>query len=226
MKDINYWRKKIINSDIRVIAINGSPKKDGNTATAIEVMAEILREDGIETETLQVGGERVSGCVACEKCWQSDNNFCAIEDDVVNDFSAKMRKADGIILGAPTYYGGIPGDMKSFLDRVFFSSSVYFKYKVGTAVAVVRRAGGLDALKGLMNFFNLAQTVTPPSQYWMLAYGRDKKEILQDAEGMQTIRKNARSMAWLLKMIAETKGKIPTPDEIKYEKRIFTNFIR
>jgi multimeric flavodoxin WrbA len=116
--------------------------------------------------------------------------------------------------------------MKSFLDRVFFSSSRYFKYKAGTAVAVVRRTGGIDALHSLMNFFNLAETVTPPSQYWMVAHGQDKKEVNGDAEGMQTIRKNARAMAWLMKMIADTKGRIPTPDDIKREKRVFTNFIR
>ena len=209
---------------LRVAAINGSPNRDGNTATAIEAMAEVLREDGIETEILQVGGERIRGCAACGHCRKSGGS-CMFTDDVVNDFSLKMRSADGIILGAPTYYAGIPGDMKSFLDRVFFSGSVHFKYKVGTAVAVVRRTGGIDALQGLINFFDLAETVTPPSQYWMVVYGRDKKEVLQDAEGMQTIRKNARAMAWLMKMIAETKGKIPTPDEVKKEKRIFTNFI-
>ena len=211
---------------LRVTAINGSPKRDGNTASAIEAMAEVLREDGVETEILQVGGEPIRGCSGCGNCRTSEGNSCIFTSDVVNDFSLKMRNADGIILGAPTYYAGIPGDMKSFLDRVFFSSSRYFKYKVGTAVAVVRRTGGIDALQGLMNFFDLAETVTPPSQYWMVAYGRDKKEILRDPEGMQTIRKNARAMAWLMKMIAETRGKIPTPEEVKNEKRVFTNFIR
>ena len=215
-----------MSSSLKVIAINGSPKRDGNTAEAIRAMAEVLREDGIETETLQVGGEPIRGCAACGHCRKSERNLCAFTDDAVNDFSLKMRSAEGIILGAPTYYAGIPGDMKSFLDRVFYSSSVYFKYKVGTAVVAVRRAGGIDALQGLMNFFDLGQTVTPPSQYWMIVFGREKKEILQDAEGMQTIRKNARAMAWLMKMIAETRGKIPTPDEIKKEDRIFTNFIR
>ena len=215
-----------MNNTMRVTAINGSPNKDGNTATAIEAMAEVLRGDGIGTEILQVGGERIRGCVGCGHCRISEGNSCVFTDDVVNEFSLKMRSADGIILGAPTYYGGIPGDMKSFLDRVFFSSSKYFKYKVGTAVAVVRRTGGIDALRGLMNFFDLAETVTPPSQYWMVVYGREKKEVLQDPEGMQTIRKNARAMAWLMKMIAETKGRIPTPDEVQKEKRAITNFIR
>ncbi|MDR3077130.1 MAG: flavodoxin family protein, partial [Synergistaceae bacterium] len=120
---------------MKVIAINGSPNKDGNTATALEAMAEVLKEEGIETEILQVGGERIHGCVGCGHCMSEADHRCVFGDDVVNDFSMKMREADGIILGAPTYYAGIPGDMKSFLDRVFFSSSRYFKYKAGTAVA-------------------------------------------------------------------------------------------
>jgi multimeric flavodoxin WrbA len=211
---------------MKVIAINGSPRKDGNTASALETMAETLKEDGIETTVLQVGGNPIHGCIGCGHCGSSENHRCVFKDDVVNDFSEQMRNADGIILGAPTYYAGIPGDMKSFLDRAFYSSSRYFKYKVGTVVTVVRRTGGLDVVHALMNFFNLAETVTPPSQYWMVAYGQDKREILRDDEGMQTIRKNARAMAWLLKMIAETKGKIPTPDEVKREKKLFTNFIR
>jgi len=211
---------------MKVIAVNGSPNKDGNTATALETMAGVLKEDGIDTEILQVGGQLIHDCVGCGHCKSSENNRCVFTDDVVNDYSEKMRCADGIILGAPTYYAGIPGDMKSFLDRVFFSSSKYFKYKVGTVVAVVRRTGGIDAMHALMNFFNLAETVTPPSQYWMVAYGRDKGEVTRDEEGMQTIRKNARAMAWILKMIAATKGRIPTPDEVKSEKKVSMNFIR
>ena len=215
-----------MNNTLRVTAINGSPDSEGNTMTALAIMAEVLREEGIETEILQVGGENIRDCTGCLYCGGSEDNFCVITDDIVNDFSLKIRSADGIILGAPTYYAGIPGNMKSFLDRVFFSSSGYFRYKVATAVAVVRRTGGIDALHGLMNYLSLAETVTPPSQYWMVVHGHDRKEILHDAEGMQTIRKNARAMAWLMKMIAETKGTILTPDEIKKEKRVFTNFIR
>ncbi|MDR3280235.1 MAG: flavodoxin family protein [Synergistaceae bacterium] len=211
---------------MKVIAVNGSPNKDGNTAKALGAMAEILEAEGVDAEIVNVGGELIRGCVACGKCASSEKNLCVLGDDIVNDTCLKMREADGIILGAPTYYAGIPGPMKACLDRVFFSSSRYFKYKVGTAVAVVRRTGGLDVVHQLMNFFNLAQTVTPPSQYWTVAYGMDAGEVLSDAEGMQTLRKNARSMAWLIKMIAATKGSIPTPDETVREKRVFTNFIR
>jgi len=134
-----------------------------------------------------------------------------------------MREADGFILGSPTYYAGIAGTMKAFLDRVFFTSSDYFKYKVATSISVVRRAGGVDVVHQLNNYLNLAQTVMPPSQYWTVAYGMDKGEIIQDEEGIQTIRKNARSMAWLLKIIDAGKENIPVPAE---EDHVMTNFIR
>jgi multimeric flavodoxin WrbA len=208
---------------MKVVAVNGSPHKDGNTAAVLAAMLEILREDGIETELIQAGGQNVKGCIGCFYCQTSEGGVCIFKDDIVDTASRKMREADGIVLGAPTYYAGIPGGMKSFLDRVFFSSSRFFKYKVGTAAVVVRRAGGVDVLHQLMNFFNLSETITPPSQYWTVAYGMEKGEVLRDSEGMQSLRKNARAMAWLLKMIDATKNSIPRPSE---EKRVFMNFIR
>jgi multimeric flavodoxin WrbA len=208
---------------MKVIAVNGSPHNNGNTSKALVTMAEILREDGIETELLHIGTEKIKGCIGCFYCQTSDNNLCVFRDDIVDEASRKMREADGLILGSPTYYSGIPGGMKSFLDRVFFSGSRYFKYKAGTAVAIARRAGGVDVIHQLMNFFNLSETITPPSQYWVVGYGMDKGEVLKDFEGMQTIRKNARALAWLLKIINATKESIPRP---RGEKRVFTNFIR
>lgn len=208
---------------MKAILINGSPHKEGNTATALEAMATILRGENVETETVHVGAQKLHGCIGCGYCFESENNLCVFKDDIHNETVLKMREADGIVLGAPTYYAGIPGTMKSFLDRAFFTSSGYFAYKVGTGVAVVRRAGGVDVVHQLMNFFNLAETITPPSQYWTVAYGMEKGEILKDEEGMQTIRKNARAMAWLMNVIQASKGKIPLPQE---EERAMTNFIR
>ncbi|MDR1966598.1 MAG: flavodoxin family protein [Synergistaceae bacterium] len=213
---------------MKVVAINGSPHADGNTAAALGIMAEELAAEGIETEILQVGGQMIRGCVDCGHCSSSEANACVFKDDVVNEFTAKMRSADGIILGAPTYFAGIPGETKAFLDRAFYSSrrSERFKHKVGTALTVARRAGGNDALHQLMDFLDLSETVTPPAQYWTVVYGREKKEVLKDEEGIQTLRKNARAMAWLIKMIDATKGKIPTPGEGRTEKKLRTNFIR
>jgi multimeric flavodoxin WrbA len=208
---------------MKVIAINGSPKKDGNTYIALKLMADELTKEGIEVEIIHVGGQSIHGCIACGYCKKSENNQCVFKDDILNETVLKMRQADGFILGSPTYYAGIAGTMKSFLDRTFYSSSAYFKYKVGTSVTAVRRAGGVDVVHQLNNYLNLAETVIPPSQYWMVAYGHSKGEIMQDAEGIQTIQKNARAMAWLLKVIDAGKGKIPTPPDVT---RVMTNFVR
>lgn len=208
---------------MKVIAINGSPRKNGNTATALKAMTDELEKLGIGTETIQIGAQDIHGCIACGHCASSEGNRCVFEDDCVNEVAQKMREADGFILGCPTYYAGIPGTMKSFLDRVFFSSSRYFRCKVATSAAVVRRAGGVDVVHQLNNYLNLAEVVIPPSQYWTIAYGREKGEVTGDGEGMQTLRKNARSMAWLLKLIELGRNTVPLPEN---ETRIITNFIR
>ncbi|WP_055668205.1 flavodoxin family protein [Desnuesiella massiliensis] len=208
---------------MKVIAINGSPRKNGNTSQALKVMTDELEQQGIEIEIIQIGQLNIHGCIGCEYCFTSEENHCVFKDDIVNEVAKKMREADGFILASPTYYAGIAGTMKSFLDRVFYTSSDYFKYKVATSISVVRRAGGVDVVHQLNNYLNLAQTVMPPSQYWTVAYGLEKGEVHQDEEGIQTLRKNARSMAWLLKTIDAGKEKIPVPVE---EDHVMTNFIR
>ncbi|CUX47480.1 2-amino-4-deoxychorismate dehydrogenase [Clostridium sp. C105KSO15] len=208
---------------MKVIAINGSPRKDGNTNQALKIMAHELEQQGIEVEIIHIGHLNIHGCIHCGYCWTSEGNHCVFKDDIVNETARKLREADGFILGSPTYYAGIAGTMKAFLDRVFFTSSGYFKYKVATSISVVRRAGGVDVVHQLNNYLNLAQTVIPPSQYWTVAYGMDKGEMIQDEEGIQTIRKNARSMARLLKIIDAGKENIPVPVE---EDHVMTNFIR
>lgn len=205
---------------MKVIAINGSPRQDGNTMLALTIMMRELEQNGIQTELIQVGGRLLHGCMDCNYCTTSKENLCAFKDDIVNETVEKMRASDGFIIGAPTYYGGIPGTMKSFLDRVFYTSSSYFAHKVATAVTVARRTGGLNALQGLQNYLALAHTATPPSQYWTVAYGNEKGEVLQDAEGMQTLRDHAREMIFLLHAMAKG-GEAPQREE-----RIFTNFIR
>lgn len=208
---------------MKVVAINGSPRAKGNTGIALEIMAKELREQGIDVEIIQVGQLAIHGCISCGYCATSPDHRCVFQDDIVNETAAKMRQADGLILASPTYYAGIAGTMKSFLDRVFYSSSDYFKFKVATSISVVRRAGGVDVVHQLNNYLNLAETILPPSQYWTSAYGREKGEVLQDGEGVQTLRKNARAMAWLLKAVALAKEAIPLPAE---EDRVMTNFIR
>ena len=137
---------------MKVIALNGSPRKEGNTAYAIKLMAEELRKDGIETEIIEIGHLAIHGCTGCGYCTNSEKNECVFKDDPVNETAAKIRGADGLILASPTYYAGIAGTMKSFLDRLFYSSSRHFKYKVATAVTAVRRTGGIDTLHQLNNY--------------------------------------------------------------------------
>ncbi|GAA0122836.1 flavodoxin family protein [uncultured Clostridium sp.] len=208
---------------MKVIAINGSPRKNGNTSQALEVMADELEQQGIEVEIIQIGQLNIHGCIGCGYCRTSEENHCVFKNDIVNEVAKKMREAEGFILASPTYYAGIAGTMKAFLDRVFYTSSNYFKYKVATSISVVRRAGGVDVVHQLNNYLNLAQTVISPSQYWTIAYGLEKGEVHQDKEGIQTLCKNAKSMAWLLKIIDAEKEKIPVPVE---EDRVMTNFIR
>jgi multimeric flavodoxin WrbA len=208
---------------MKVVAINGSPKKDGNTNTILELMADELIKEGIEVEIIHVGNQLIHGCIGCNYCADSENNMCVFKEDITNEVALKMREADGFLLGSPTYYAGIAGTMKSLLDRVFYTSSEHFKYKVGLSIAPVRRSGGVDVIHQLNNYYQLAEVIIPPSQYWAAIYGADKGEVLQDGEGMQTALKNARAMAWLLKVIDASKGSIPLPSD---EERIWTNFIR
>jgi Multimeric flavodoxin WrbA len=158
------------------------------------------------------------GCSGCGYFNKSQGNQCVFKDDAVNETAARMREADGIILASPTYFGGIAGTTKAFLDRVFFSSRAYFRYKVATAVSVVRRAGGVDVYRQLQNYLELSETIMPPSQYWMTVFGLSEGEVLQDKEGIQTVRKNARAMAWQLKVIDAGKQAVPAPQaEEKYK---------
>lgn len=207
---------------MKVIAINGSPRQGGNTETVLAEMARELKAAGIETELIQVGDKPIRGCISCGHCW-TEGNQCVFEDDCVNEVSRKIDAADGLILGAPTYYSAIPGTMKCFLDRLFFPSGDILKFKVATVAAVTRRAGAVHAANQMKNFLDLAKAITPPSQYWEVVYGQQPGEALQDGEGLQTVRLNARAMAWLMRVVDDGKKKYPLP---KDEERVITNFIR
>lgn len=207
---------------MKVIAINGSPHKGGNTETVLVKMAEELAAEGIETEIIQIGDKVIRGCISCSYC-SAEGNACVFDNDCVNEISRKIEQADGLILGTPTYYAAIAGTMKSFMDRLFFSSNGFLKFKAATAVAVARRAGAVQAVNQMKNFLDLAGAITPPSQYWEVVYGQNPGEVLLDDEGLQTARLNARAMGWLMKAVADGKKNYPLP---KDEKREMTNFIR
>ena len=208
---------------MKVVAINGSPRENGNTFFALSKMAEELKKEKIETEIIQVGSQKIRGCMACGNCFNTDNHHCSITDDMFNKTVNIIREADGIILGSPTYYSGMAGTMKSFLDRLFYTSSWCFKYKVGASVSIARRAGTVDVMHQLNNYFNLAEMIIAPSQYWTVAFGAAKGEVAKDEEGLQTLQKHAAAMAWLLKILDATKSTVPFPAP---QERKWTNFIR
>ena len=209
---------------MKVIAINGSPRENGNTFFVLSKMAEELKKEKIDTEIIQIGSQKIRGCMGCGHCFQSENNHCSITDDMLNNTVDMVRKADGLILGSPTYYAGIAGTMKSFCDRLFYTSfRKYFKYKVGSSVSIARRAGAVDVIHQLNNYFNLAEMIIAPSQYWSIVFGAAQAEVAKDEEGIQTLQRNAQAMVWLLKIIDATRNTIPAP---VHEGRARTNFIR
>ncbi|MCL1814061.1 MAG: flavodoxin family protein [Treponema sp.] len=204
---------------MKVIAFNGSPRKDGVSARGVSVMAAELEKEGIETEIIQVGNLKIQGCLACRKC--AELKRCCISDDPVNESFEKMQKADGIILASPVYYGGIAGTFKSFLDRLFFPG-VKMKYKAGTTVVSLRRTGGISVFQQLNNYFNLAQMIITPGIYWNVIHGNTQEEVLQDEEGLCIMETQGKNMAWLIKCLEAGKKEVPMP-ELPPRKR--TNFI-
>jgi len=206
---------------MKVIAINGSPHSDGVVAKGISIMIEQLAKENIEAEIIHAGNKNIQGCIACRKCIGTQQ--CAIPCGVVQETSEKMRAADGLILGSPTYFGGIAGTLKSLLDRLFFCYPD-MRYKVGAAVVSLRRAGGVGVFQQLNNYFNLSQMIITPGMYWDVIYGTNAQEVLQDGEGLQLMEVQGRNMAWLIKAVAAGKKEspIPTPPP----QRIRTNFIR
>lgn len=210
---------------MKVIAINGSPNKTGNTFHAIQLVADELKKEGIETEIIHIGNKIIRGCLACGACARNQNEECIIDDEV-NEVLQKLKKADGIILGSPVHYSAIAGTMKSFLDRTFYVAGVngsLFRHKVGASVVAVRRSGGLPTFNQLNNYLNYAETVMPTSNYWNVIHGRAPGEVLLDEEGVQIMRVLAKNMAWVMKLVENGKDKIKEPER---ENKTFMNFIR
>lgn len=210
---------------MNVIAINGSPREEGNTAIALEWMAEELRQEGIGVEVVQIGNRNIRGCMGCDVCFSSGDNFCVLKDDGVNGLVRQMRQADGFIIGSPTYFGGMAGTLKCFLDRAFYNACRIGAYrnKVGAAVTSIRRAGGVATYNQIITYYHLAEMIVPPSQAWVMGYGRSRGEIRGDEEGSQIIRRHANAMAWVLKMKEATKDSVALP---RAESARSMNFIR
>ncbi|WP_319506760.1 flavodoxin family protein [uncultured Methanolobus sp.] len=189
---------------MKVIAINGSPRKEGNTAALLKQLTTKLEAEGIETETINIGGKKVRGCTACMKCFENKNGLCVFDDDIINECITKMKAADGIVIGSPTYFADVNTETKALIDRAGFVSIAnggFFSRKAGAAVVAVRRAGAVHAYDSINHLFGITNMVTVGSSYWNLGVGLNPGDVNEDAEGMQTMSNLASNMAWLLKKI-------------------------
>ena len=211
---------------MKVIAINGSPDKKGNTFHALNMAGKELIAGGIEFEILHIGNKLIHGCTACGKCAVNKDEKCIIKTDDLNQWIQQIKKADGILLGSPVYYSGIPGTMKSFLDRLFFVSGAnggLLRQKVAAAVVAVRRTGGSATLDSLNHYLTYSEMIIATSNYWNVIHGASAGEVDRDEEGKQIMSVLGKNIIWLLKMKEATSGTIKPP---KKAKKVSTNFIR
>jgi multimeric flavodoxin WrbA len=191
-------------SGTKVVAFNGSARKDGNTAILLRTVLKELEAEGIETELIQLSGAKIHGCLSCRECSKRKDRRCGQSGDMGNAFIEKMEQADGILLGSPTYVADISPEIKALMDRACLVSKAnggIFRRKVGAAVVAVRRAGAIHAFDALNHFFFISEMIVPGSSYWNIGIGREIGEVEQDAEGMQTMKTLGQNMAWLLKKI-------------------------
>jgi len=189
---------------MKVVAFNGSARKDGNTAILVNTVFEELKKEGIKTELVQLSGKKIRGCIACEKCFINQDKRCALKGDILNDCIEKMLEADGIILASPTYFTDVSAEMKALIDRAGFVAKAnqdMFRRKVGASVAAVRRAGAIHAFDTMNHFFFISQMVVPGSSYWNIGIGLAPGDVNTDDEGTMTMRTLGINMAWLLKKI-------------------------
>ena len=191
---------------MKVTAFNGSPRRNGNTSLLISHVFEGLEKEGIATELVQVGGEKIHGCVACYQCFNRKDRRCAVNDDIINDCVEKMLESDGIIIGSPTYFAALTPETKALMDRcgmVSRANGDMFRRKAGAAVVSVRRAGAIHVFDAINHFFTIGQMIIPGSSYWNIGIGRNIGDVEQDEEGVRTMQALGENMAWLLKRIAE-----------------------
>ena len=205
---------------MKVLLINGSPKTNGNTAFALEQMAEVFAAEGIETEIIQVGSKDIRGCIGCGSCYK--NGKCVF-DDLVNSVAEKFKEADGMVVGSPVYYASPNGTLISFLDRLFYSASYDLRMKVGASVVVARRGGCTAAMDVLNKYFTISQMPVASSSYWNLIHGAKPGEAARDPEGIRTMRNLAKNMTFLMNAIDAEKEVSGLPEP---EPKAFTNFIR
>lgn len=212
---------------MRALAINGSPRAAGNTRFALDLVCAQLSASGIETEVVQVGHLPLHGCTGCSLCARNRDECCGLPDDGLNALVAKMKEADGILLGSPVYFAGIAGAMKCFLDRAFYvagSNGGLFRHKVGAAVVALRRSGAVAAFDQLNHYLHYAEMLVPSANYWNALHGAKPGESAEDKEGVQVMEVLGRNLAWLLGLVGKGREAAILPPAA--EPKVRTNFIR
>ncbi len=185
---------------MKALAINGSPRKGGNTEILLRKVLEPLAEAGWDTELIQLGGQKIRGCSACERCFEIRNNRCAVDNDAFNDCMGKMIPAQAIIVGSPTYFTDVTAETKALLDRagfVGFANGGLFRGKIGAAVVAVRRGGGTHVFDTINHMFLMSGAIVPGSTYWNLGFGLEKGDVANDEEGLRNMNDLGRIIAWL-----------------------------
>jgi multimeric flavodoxin WrbA len=193
---------------MRVVGINGSARKCGNTALLLRHVFTELEKEGIETRLVELSGKRIHGCTACFKCFANKDRRCAVKGDAVNECIAEIDGADGILLGSPTYFTDVTAEMKALIDRagmVGRANGNMYRRKVGAAVVAVRRAGAIHAFDTMNHFFFIGEMIVPGSSYWNIGIGREIGEVEKDEEGVATMHTLGRNVAWLMKRLAAAK---------------------
>lgn len=208
---------------MKVLMVNGSPKPNGCTATALQEIAKVLKEEGIDSEIVCLGGGPLRDCIGCLGCMKL-NGQCVFNDDCINEILEKAKTCDGFIFGTPVYYAHPSGRVLSALDRMFYAGKKYFMHKPGAAIASARRAGTTASIDAMNKYFTIAEMPVVSSSYWNMVHGNKPEEVLQDAEGLQVMRNLGRNMAWLLKCIEAGKNTGISIPVNEYNNK--TNFIR
>lgn len=191
---------------MKVVAVNGSARKGGNTSLLIQAVFGPLRKAGVECELIELAGKDIRGCTACMKCREMKDGQCHGRKDFGNEVIDRLRDADGVLLGSPTYFADVSSEMKAVIDRVGYTSMSnggFFVRKPGAAVVAVRRAGAIHAFDSINHFFLINQMLVVGSSYWNVGIGREKGEVEGDAEGLRTMTRLGENMAWLLEKLAE-----------------------
>lgn len=189
---------------MKVVAFNGSPRRDGNTNLMLRRALEPIAAAGIETELVQLGGEPLAGCIACGGCFRNQDQRCVVTTDRLNEHLAKMIAADGIVLGSPTYFADMTAEMKALIDRsgyVSVANGRIFRRKIGAAVAVHRRGGAVHVMDSINHMFLMSQMIVPGSTYWNFGVGREPGEVANDQEAMANMKDLGETIAWLVKSL-------------------------